>query len=58
MFVVADQAAVGVGAEGGLACAAKPEEEGGITFWAFVGGAVHAEDAFFVGKEVIENGED
>jgi hypothetical protein len=58
VFVVADQPAVGVGAERRLSGAAQSEEEGGVAFWASVGGAVHAQDTFFMGQEVIENGED
>ena len=58
VFVDSDQPAVGVGAEGGLAGAAQSEEEGGIAFRASVGGTVHAQDALFVGQEVIENGKD
>ncbi len=58
VFVVADEPAAGVGAKGGLAGAAQAEEDGGVAFWAFVGGAVHAQDATIAGQEEIEDGKD
>ena len=57
VFVVTDEVPVVVGGEGGFACSGEAEEEGGVSEFADVGGAVHAHDAF-EGEEVVEDGED
>ena len=57
MLVVADQLAVGVGGQGGLAGAGQAEEDGGVAVLADVGGAVHREDAL-LGQHVVHHGED
>ena len=57
MLVVADQLAVGVGGQGGLAGAGQAEEHGAVAVVADVGGAVHREHAF-LGQDIIHHGED
>ena len=57
MFVVADQAALGVGGQGGLAGAGEAEEDGHITVRPHVGRAVHGQDALERQHE-IEHRED
>ena len=57
VLVVADQAAVGVGGEGGLTGAGEAEEQGGIPIGAHVGGAVHGKHAG-LGEQVVHDGED
>ena len=57
VFVVADEFAVGVGGESGLAGAGEAEEQGGIPGVADVGGAVHGENTL-LGHEVVHHGED
>ena len=57
MLVVADEAAVRVGRQGGLACAGQAEEDGAVAVLADVGGAVHREDVL-LGHEVVHHGED
>ena len=57
MLVVADELAVGVGGEGGLAGAGEAEEHGGVARGADVGGAVHGEHAH-LGQDVVHDGED
>ena len=57
VLVVADQHAVGVGGQGGLAGAGQAEEDGGVPVLADVGGAVHGEHAL-LGQQVVHDGED
>ena len=57
MFVVADEVAVGVGGEGGLAGAGQAEEEGGVTVLALVGRAMHGHHAV-QRQPVVHHGED
>ena len=42
----------------GLAGAAESEEQGSIAFGPLIGGAMHAQDAFFVWEQVVEYGKD
>ena len=56
MLVVADELAVGVGGQCGLARAAKAEEHGAVAVLADVGGAVHGEHAL-LGQHVVHHGE-
>jgi hypothetical protein len=58
VLVVADQLAVGVCAQGGLARTAEAEEHGGITVLTDVGAAMHAEHATLLGQHVVQHGED
>ena len=57
MFIVADELAVGVSGQGGLAGAGQTEEDSGVTFCADVSGAVHGEYAL-LGQDVVHDGED
>ena len=57
VLVVADQHALGVCGQGGLAGAGKAEEQGGVAVSADVGGAVHREDVDF-GQDIIHDRED
>ena len=57
MLVVADQQALGVGGEGGLAGAGQAEEQGGVLpVQIRIGGAVHGGDAL-QGQVVVHHGE-
>ena len=56
MLVIADQLAVRVGGEGGLAGAGETEEHGGVAVRADVGGAVHREHAL-LGQDIVHDGE-
>src|SRR5258707_8900784 len=58
MFVITDELSCGVCAEGCLACAAESKENGCVSFGAFVGGAVHAENLFLTGEQEVEDRED
>jgi hypothetical protein len=58
VFVVADEPACRVGAKGGLAGAAEAEEDGGVAFWAYVGGAVHTQDVPVARQEEVEDSKD
>ena len=53
VFVVADQIAVGVGRQGGLAGPGEAEEQGDVTAFPDVGGAVHGHDVLFRQQEVL-----
>lgn len=57
VLVVADEVAVGVGGEGGLAGAGQAEEEGGVAFLSLVGRAVHGHHAV-QRQPVVHHGED
>ncbi len=57
VLVVADELAVRVGAEGGLAGAGEAEEDGHIAVLAHVGRAVHGQHVL-KGQDVIHHGED
>ena len=58
MLVVADQLALRVGRQRGLAGAGETEEEGHVAVLAFVGGRVQGEDVVLDGHLVEEHGED
>jgi len=58
MLVIADQRAVRVGGEGGLAGAGQAEEDGGVALRPDIGGTVHRHDLLFHRQQVIEDGED
>src|SRR5690606_26395025 len=53
VLVVTDQVTLRVGGEGGLAGAGQTEEQGNITVFANVGGAVHRQHVFFRQQEVL-----
>lgn len=57
MLIIANQAAVGIGAERGFTRAAQSEENSRIAVLAQVGGAVHAQHAFVVGQHIIQHRE-
>ena len=57
VLVIANELAVGIGGQGGLAGAGQAEEDGGVPGLTDVGGAVHGEDAL-LGHEVVHDGED
>jgi hypothetical protein len=57
VFVVTDEAALGVGRQRGLAGAREPEEHRNAAVVGHVGRAVHREDALF-GQAVVHQGED
>ena len=57
VLIVADQRALRVGRERGLAGAREPEEQRGVAGAAQVGGAVHRQDAT-LRQQIIEDGED
>ena len=56
MLVIADEHAVGVGGQGGLAGTGQAEEHGAVAVLADVGGAVHGEHAL-LGQHIVHNGE-
>lgn len=58
VLVVADQGAVGVGRQGGLASAGQTEEEGDVAVLALVGRGVQGQDVVLDGHLVEEDGED
>ena len=58
VFVVADEPAAGVGAECRFAGAAEAEEDGGVAFGTFVGGAMHAQYIPVAGEEEVQDRED
>ncbi|MDT4796953.1 hypothetical protein FQZ97_295490 [compost metagenome] len=53
VLVVADQVAARVSGQSGLASTGQAEEQGGITFFADVGRAVHRQHVFFRQQEVL-----
>ena len=56
VLVIADEHAVGVGGQGGLAGTGQAEEHGAVAVLADVGGAVHGEHAL-LGQHIVHNGE-
>jgi len=58
MLVIADQKAIRISGEGRFPGSGQAEEDGGITLWPSIGGAVHGQDLLFYRQEIVENGKD
>jgi hypothetical protein len=57
VLVVADERAVRIGRERGLARAGEPKEQRGLAVLALIGRAVHGQDAL-LGQQIIQQRED
>src|SRR5690606_10419183 len=57
MFIIANQFAAWVGAEGSFTCTTQSKEYGGIAIFAAVGTTMHAQYIALLGQNIIQDGE-